>query len=760
MIKKIDQIRINPYWLTMIVFVVSPLLFYAQMQRLPIHHLTIDDGLSQSSNDFIYRDSFGFVWLSSLDGLNRFDGKTIKVYKSILGDSTSLLGNIITSNFFEDKNSNLWFTTYEGLHCYIRKEDHFLRFQLNNEHQQTQKQDYHAFHLDAQGQLWLRVGILSTGELHVFDTKQYSDSILCAIDGQRNRAIEDENGIVKQVISYRFDQGNGIEILDLEPTFSRWGYFDGIQKAFPEKRVECIDFSSEEQWYLGVNNGLLRFSYEDEKFDSISYFDDKAIGQVYDIEFFNDSILLVSSGEQGILLYNKILDQFVGKIPNELERKLGLHLKLIKTIHRDESNNLWMSSVTSGVNYTSLNKQKFTLPDEFFGRNVFTVFESSRGEIFISLKIDSVNYFSISSDKLESVPIAIPNRINEKNPIEYFFEDAKGEVWGVYLNTLLKWDFKKKRFEYIQKLPSYTLSIYPSRTKGVLISTYKGVFQVNTSTSDANFTPFELTKELQSSLSTAIYEDAKGRFYFAVDASKLVVLGANGKKIKQIEDTGYVKDFYEEGRFLWIATTKRGVLKINISDLTIEILNEQNGGLPNETYYSIIPDEQNNFWLSSNKGIVRYNRNTKTYHRYTLADGLQGNEYNTNAFLKTQDGEIWMGGTNGLNRFYPENIKSEIPLAKVQFTRLQINDEAAPDSINITMTEELSLAYSDNTLSFDFVGIDYSDPENVQLKYQMLGNDEDWIAAGNDGFARYSNLPFGNYTFQVKAANSDGVWND
>ncbi|MEL6943701.1 MAG: two-component regulator propeller domain-containing protein, partial [Bacteroidota bacterium] len=140
MIKKIDQIRINPYWLTMIVFVVSPLLFYAQMQRLPIHHLTIDDGLSQSSNDFIYRDSFGFVWLSSLDGLNRFDGKTIKVYKSILGDSTSLLGNIITSNFFEDKNSNLWFTTYEGLHCYIRKEDHFLRFQLNNEHQQTQKQ--------------------------------------------------------------------------------------------------------------------------------------------------------------------------------------------------------------------------------------------------------------------------------------------------------------------------------------------------------------------------------------------------------------------------------------------------------------------------------------------------------------------------------------------------------------------------------------------------------------------------------------------
>ncbi|MEM8529146.1 MAG: triple tyrosine motif-containing protein, partial [Bacteroidota bacterium] len=411
----------------------------------------------------------------------------------------------------------------------------------------------------------------------------------------------------------------------------------------------------------------------------------------------------------------------------------------------------------SGINYANLDKRKFELPNVFIDQRIISVFESKQRAFFCSYGNAKSTYFSERDAESLIIPIVLPEDKNQQT-ILHFIEEEQS-IWAITGDYLLRWNPDRFQFEYIKNLPTYTLYLYKNPNGKIWLANFSGIFEWTNEKGEITFEPAYQFKNHQTSQATAIYEDQHQQKYLALDASKLIILDVEGNEIKKIEGIGFATAFYEEGRFLWVATTT-GVLKINTNDLTVEILNKQNGGLPNETYYSIIPDEQNNFWLSSNKGIVRYNRNTKTYHRYTLADGLQGNEYNTNAFLKTQDGEIWMGGTNGLNRFYPEKIKSEIPLAKVQFTRLQINDEPAPDSINITMTEALSLAYRDNTLSFDFVGIDYSDPENVQLKYQMLGNDEDWIAAGNDGFARYSNLPFGNYTFQVKAANSDGVWSD
>ncbi|MEN0049267.1 MAG: triple tyrosine motif-containing protein, partial [Bacteroidota bacterium] len=421
------------------------------------------------------------------------------------------------------------------------------------------------------------------------------------------------------------------------------------------------------------------------------------------------------------------------------------------------SNNIWITSRSSGINYANLDKRKFELPNVFIDQRIISVFESKQSAFFCSHGNAKATYFSERYAESLIIPIVLPKDKNQQT-ILHFIEEEQS-IWAITGNYLLRWSPDRFQFEYIKNLPAYTLYLYKNPNGKIWLANFSGIFEWTNEKGEITFEPAYQFKNHQTSQATAIYEDQHQQKYLALDASKLIILDVEGNEVKKIEGIGFATAFYEEGRFLWVATTT-GVLKINTHDLTVEILNEQNGGLPNETYYSIIPDEQNNFWLSSNKGIVRYDRNTKTYHRYTLADGLQGNEYNTNAFLKTQDGEIWMGGTNGLNRFYPEKIKSEIPLAKVQFTRLQINDEAAPDSINITMTEELSLAYSDNTLSFDFVGIDYSDPENVQLKYQMLGNDEDWIDAGNDGFARYSNLPFGNYTFQVKAANSDGVWSE
>ncbi|MEN0051041.1 MAG: triple tyrosine motif-containing protein, partial [Bacteroidota bacterium] len=718
-----------------------------RVRNYSFDHLTVDDGLSQSSNDFIFQDSQGFVWLSSTDGLNRFDGKDVSVYKSISGDTTSLLGNIITSNFFEDRQKNIWFTTDEGIHCYIRAKDHFRQFQLTTEEAKLLSANYYAFHLEDK-KLWVRVGSGNQGKLFLFDISTHTHEVIIHLKGQRNYVVRNE---LDKIVSARLDTGMLIQTIQ-KPYQEEFFFKNGTIAS-----VYHVDLAAADTWYLSSNIGMILFHYDERNFEIFNTYRNTPIGEVYYTTSINDSILLVATELQSVLIFNKKSQLFTKKIPFEPEKKRGLHLSRVNTLHKDISNNIWFTSRSSGPNYSNLDKWKFDLPSELRDQHIVTLFESNSGDIFCSHGNGSV-FFSKQNNKPIKTSILLPP--NERQERISHFLEKEGHIWAFTYSHLLKWNSEEYHYSYVCNLPASLLFPFKSRTNDIWLSTYgKELFELKIERDTVRFEKGSLFNAYNSSYITVIYEDRKKQKYLALDASRLVVLNDKGEEIKEVKGIGYAKAFYEEDNLLWVATTT-GILTINTTTLDVNFLNEQNGGLPNEAYYCIIPDEQNNFWLSSNKGIVRYNRNTKTYHRYTLADGLQGNEYNTNAFLKTQDGEIWMGGTNGLNRFYPEQIKSEIPLAKVQFTRLQINDEPAPDSVNITMTEELALACSDNTLSFDFVGIDYSDPENVQLKYQMLGNDEDWIAAVNDGFARYSNLSFGNYTFQVKAANSDGIWSD
>ena len=195
-------------------------------------------------------------------------------------------------------------------------------------------------------------------------------------------------------------------------------------------------------------------------------------------------------------------------------------------------------------------------------------------------------------------------------------------------------------------------------------------------------------------------------------------------------------------------------------DLSYEKLNEKKHQAPSENYYCVLPDASGNLWLSCNRGIIKYSPDKKLYRRYTLMDGIQDNEFNTNAFLLSAKGEIWMGGNNGLNVFDPDQMKDVPYKPIVQFTRLLINDEPFKTPVQIEESHSLVLPYSKNTISLDFVALEYSDPSQNLFRYKMENYDLDWVNAGTNGFARYANLPPGNYTFKVVAANSDSVWNN
>ncbi|HLF62801.1 MAG TPA: hypothetical protein VI603_03575, partial [Saprospiraceae bacterium] len=172
------------YLLTLTITLITdyPLSLYAQDLNLSFHHLSQNDGLTQGTNSYVMQDSRGFIWISSVSGLNRYDGKRIVTYQPKVHDSTSLASGVINSKIFEDDKGDLWFTSNVAIQRYIRAQDCFETIRISDAQGNQIKEDVMAFDLDNQGNLWLRVGVRDTGRLHVFNTISRKDSIYYQLD--------------------------------------------------------------------------------------------------------------------------------------------------------------------------------------------------------------------------------------------------------------------------------------------------------------------------------------------------------------------------------------------------------------------------------------------------------------------------------------------------------------------------------------------------------------------------------------------------
>jgi serine phosphatase RsbU (regulator of sigma subunit) len=190
-------------------------------------------------------------------------------------------------------------------------------------------------------------------------------------------------------------------------------------------------------------------------------------------------------------------------------------------------------------------------------------------------------------------------------------------------------------------------------------------------------------------------------------------------------------------------------------------------GLPNDVVYGILPDEQGCLWLSTNKGLSKFNPRAETFKNYTSRDGLQSNEFNGGAYYKSNSGEMFFGGLNGFNAFYPREFKDNKNKPPIVITDFQIFNKSigigseSPLKKHISETKEIILPYEKNVFSFKFVALDYTLPGNNQYQYMMEGFDKEWIFTdASKRFATYTNLDAGEYVFRVKGSNNDGVWNE
>ena len=223
---------------------------------------------------------------------------------------------------------------------------------------------------------------------------------------------------------------------------------------------------------------------------------------------------------------------------------------------------------------------------------------------------------------------------------------------------------------------------------------------------------------------------------------------------------------------LWVGTRGGGLCKLKPEDRdkgTFTVYSEKKG-LPNNQIYAVLEDEAGSLWLSHNHGLSRFDPLTGKAKTFSLSNGLQSLEFMGNSRFKSPSGEMFFGGINGLNAFFPGQIKDNPYPPPVAITDLQVFDRHVPIGPgpdgrtilerSIVLNPPIRLSYKDTMITLEFAALHYAAPENNQYAYILEGFDKNWNAVGDRRLATYTNLPPGRYVFRVKASNNDGLWNN
>jgi len=227
-----------------------------------------------------------------------------------------------------------------------------------------------------------------------------------------------------------------------------------------------------------------------------------------------------------------------------------------------------------------------------------------------------------------------------------------------------------------------------------------------------------------------------------------------------------VRAIYQDGSGIMWAGTDYGLNKLvptsmdNGMDELHFVNYTKKDGLPDDVIYGILQDDDGNFWISTNNGLSKFNPETEDFKNYNVDDGLQSNEFNTGAYIKTKNGEMVFGGINGFNIFYPGNVLDNPHIPPVILTSFKKLGQELKLGAAISEVAHIRLSYQDNSFSFEFAALDFVNPLKNQYCYKLEGYDEDWIYTGNRRFANYTRVPPGNYILRVKGSNNDGVWNE
>jgi len=777
--------------------ILFPAFLIAQKPNYNFKTINQHDGLINSTVQTIFEDSFGFIWLGTHHGVQRYDGKTYKNYEHSRNDSTSLSQNYI-NGFCEDANRNIWITTSEGLNKYDRKTDKIKRYKWNNslitedgELNLNQvirdNSDTDILWLTAPGIGLIKLDIQNDSAI-IYPSNPSNDNISSWIldyPGQNNKFLVGNSSLFSfDKVSGQFD-----EILKLEEN-----------KEVPDNRIndaiidpvnkDIIWLATGDYWGRGSLGGLIRYNLNTR--EKIIFTPQNRPGEFPDLHLLciyadgNDK-LWIGTRTKGVLLYSKKKDEFYNYRKNEFDRGSFATSNSVRSILKDRSGTVWFGTWGNGICLLSQAVQKFSwykhlpqdkkgLPDNFI--NTFT--EDKQGNIWIGTRSGGLSKFDQQQKTFENYFKEFASSNGKSIEITYLFYDSHENLWiGTYDDALYRYTpgsgvkvhYKKgtSRHEVSQNRISTIAEIKPGE---IFISTYGGGLNIYNYNTDRFRQFIHDPKDSTSIPDNQIwlpFLGADGNYYFGGNSGAgLIRFNPGTEKFKEIFPQGGLATFMmpcitSDGT-IYLNDVSEGLRELDLEgNIKVNTIYEANGNSI-KNVESILVDDENILWMGTGKGLVAFDPVSRKTSRFDPDDGLQGFEFNRFAAFRSSSGEMYFGGENGFNVFHPNTIKLSNYDPPVVFESLKLFQEnvtiseESPLKQSILLMDHLELNYDQNDFTLSFAALDFSNPQKIIYKYFLENHDEDWINVGHINQAGYTNMDPGKYTLKVLATNGDGIW--
>lgn len=759
--------------------------------KIKFDHLTIEHGLSQNTINDILQDRHGFMWIATDDGLNRYDGYTFTIFKNIFGDPTSISDNWVVC-LFEDKDGTLWAGTNSGgLNKFDPITETFSSYKYDPANPQSIGSNYiETIAEDAHGNLW--IGTRYEG-LDKFDRKANTFTHFKS-DSANSNTLNDNN-----IWCVYIDRNNiiwvGTELGGLncyDPQIQKWKIYEhdpDNPQSLSHDGVFCIYEDRQGYMWIGtVRGGLNRFNKKTGIFTR--YRNDPNNPNTLSNNYVTD-ILEDSSGDFWISTSSGGLNKFdreKGEFSVYRAERLNPHSLNDDTIwglYEDRSGTLWIGTGVGGLNLYNRKKSKFTHyyheinnPDSLSENTVWALWEDYESELWVGTS-NGLNRFNRSTNKVTRYynDPANPDSLVH-NFVWAISGDDSGNVWIGTRGGLDCFNKNTGRFTHYFRDPNKTTSLSNNTVRSI-VRDRAGYFWIGTNSGlnrldprSGIFTRYfndpNNPQTLTSDVVRTLFMDSKGLLWIgtneglnAMDTSRNTVTRflhnpQNLASIRNDRIRGIAED--KDGN-IWVGTNGGGLNKYDRASGMFMAFTAKNG-LANDTVYGVLEDAEGVLWLSTNKGVSKFNPNAVQFRNYDTSDGLQSNEFNIGAYHKSRWGEMFFGGINGFNAFFPKDIKDNPIAPTVVLTSFKILDKPARLDKPIYLADKIPLTWRDRYISFEFAALDYTAPEKNQYAYMLEGLDSDWIYSGHRRFGSYTNLGAGSYKLRIKAANNDGVWNE
>ena len=761
-----------------------PLFSIAQISDTRFRHIGIEQGLSSSTINCIFQDSRGFMWFGTEDGLNRYDGSHTAVYYNDPKNKNSISNDVIHC-IFEDGDHKLWIGTESGLNRFDPVTDKFSRISLHDAPDVVTGQVTTIAGYD-KNNIW--VGTFGGG-ITLLNTRTYA--VRHIRRGNTINSLSSDTVLAMHTVGNMLWIGThrGISTID-QKTFAVTRFrIDGLDNNY---NIEGIQSDHSGNIWIGIGPaGIGEFNPATDK--SINVFqhdgkDSKSLSDNFILSLLcdKDDNIWVGTINDGLNLMNPVDNSFYKYMPRP-DNAGSLSNKSISALYQDRQGNLWIGTHRGAVNMYAAALDNFKVYRQGVEKNTLTYndvksfYQDDKGRVWIGTE-GGLNLFDPKTGDFHRYQHQDndPNSV-ASNGVETIAQDAKGNLWvGTWAGCINRFDPATGRFT------RYRTNILDSNSCSSdfitrLFLDSKGNFWVGTYFGGLNILDYKTMKfhrvvydpshttHFSGNNIMSITEDKDGNVWFATNDGGLNCYNLN---------TNHFSNFFEgnakKGDTRVIYTDSKG--RIWVGMLGLYRFDRSRGkftlftkkaGLATDYIKGIIEDDGHSLWISTNKGLIKMNPETKETRQFNNYDGLQGAEFEDNAALKTRDGEMFFGGMNGFNAFYPADIKANTFVPPVYITDLEIFNKGiktgAADSVlkmDISYAKKITLNYKQSSIAFSFIALNYTASRNNHYKYKLEGLDTGWNIAGVERKASYTNLAPGTYTFRVKAANNDGVWNN